>query len=167
MVNKEAIEEFLTQSNMIEQVISEDADIDAKMAWDYASTKAEMTVPYLLDIHRILMTRLNPRIAGHIRHCDVWIGGKKKKFVTTYLIEENLNQLFSVLNKDYKKGEKQLEALSEEMHVMFEDIHPFEDGNGRVGRILWNWNRLRWGLPLKIVHVGPEQMEYYKIFRKK
>jgi hypothetical protein len=50
-------------------------------------------------------------------------------------------------------------------HVAFETIHPFVDGNGRIGRILMNWQRLQEGLPILIIHEGPEQMEYYKWFK--
>lgn len=32
------------------------------------------------------------------------------------------------------------------MHVAFEHIHPFMDGNGRTGRTLWAWHMLRLGL---------------------
>ncbi len=31
------------------------------------------------------------------------------------------------------------------MHVEFETLHPFMDGNGRTGRILWAWNMLSLG----------------------
>ena len=50
------------------------------------------------------------------------------------------------------------------IHVIFEKIHPFRDGNGRVGRILYNIHRLLVGLPIHIIHEGVEQMEYYKWF---
>ena len=51
-------------------------------------------------------------------------------------------------------------------HIDFEQLHPFEDGNGRVGRILYNIHRVTLGLPIHIIHEGEEQMEYYKWFKE-
>ncbi len=52
-------------------------------------------------------------------------------------------------------------------HIFFEKLHPFEDGNGRTGRILMNLQKLNEELPLLIIHEGEEQMEYYKWFKEK
>ncbi len=48
-------------------------------------------------------------------------------------------------------------------HVEFERIHPFEDGNGRVGRIVMNWQRLKAGLHVLVIR-EVDKLEYYKWF---
>ena len=42
-----------------------------------------------------------------------------------------------------------------EVHVAYETLHPFEDGNGRSGRALWAWQMVRqheWALELGFLH---------------
>jgi Fic family protein len=55
------------------------------------------------------------------------------------------------------------EKMAKECHIKFEEIHPFEDGNGRVGRLIWAWQRRQMGLPLLIIF-NREKQEYYKLF---
>ena len=53
-----------------------------------------------------------------------------------------------------------------DLHVKYEKIHPFADGNGRTGRMFMNWTRLkRNNEPLLIIHEGEEQREYYGWFK--
>jgi Fic family protein len=165
------ISEFIYESNLIENVRGAQAQIDAEKAFKFALEQKKIDIASILEIHHLLMEHLNPRIAGHFRHCDVWIGGHKKKFITVYLFHENLQDVCDLMNytpamcKEHKaEGKVGKENIAEAAHIMFEDIHPFEDGNGRVGRILWNWHRLKMGLPIKIIHHGEEQMSYYDWF---
>jgi Fic family protein len=163
--DKKQIKEFLKQSNLIEEVSAEYAHEDALKAWEYISEKEVLTVNDVLHVHKLLMNRLNPRIAGKLRDCDVWIGGQKKKFVSTEVLKDQLKNVLSgidsTLTADYDKNE-----MTKNCHKMFENVHPFEDGNGRVGRIIYNWHRLKLGLLIHVIHVGQEQLEYYKWFKR-
>lgn len=113
------------------------------------------------------MRNLRPDIAGKLRNCDVWIGGQKKTFVSKSVIKSELDQVCESINKSIADPEffSDNDKGCELHHVDFEHIHPFEDGNGRVGRILWQIQRIMLNLPIKIIHTGLEQMEYYKWFQ--
>lgn len=162
--------EFLAESNAIEGVYSEKALEDAKLAWKFAykERKRITSNDYVLTIHRLLMKRLRKDIAGKFRKCPVYIGGKCKDnyedlngqvliwlFKTYRDIPLDAHRTISLYDRD---------DLTRAAHIAFEEIHPFEDGNGRVGRILYNIHRLNLGLPLHIIHEGEEQQNYYQWF---
>ncbi len=165
--------EFLDESNAIERVYHPEALTLSMKAWNYALKsldKGPLDLDIILGIHRRLIGKMNKRIAGKLRDCDVWIGGERKALLSISLLEarvniwaEHYNKLTSVKDVLTESGK---EIYAKESHVKFEDIHPFEDGNGRVGRILFNTLRLELGLPLMIIHAGDEQFEYYKWFKK-
>lgn len=162
---REDVIEFLTESNAIEGVFGEEALEDALKAWDYSLTYGKSENPDYLDlrvmlrIHKYLLQRRDPRIAGKLRECDVWIGGEHKKFISTPILQAQVIEALKLI--------KGLKEDPKHAHIRFEGVHPFEDGNGRVGRILYNWQRLNMGLPLHIIHAGEEQQEYYQWFRTK
>lgn len=164
--NAETAQEFLRESNLIEREGSEEAFEDACKAWDYALTieKEDMDVEKILEIHRILMARINPEIAGKMRKCNVWIGGKMKRFIDTQLLTWELESVLDSIQHSFKCKTQIPFLLAARSHIAFEACHPFEDGNGRTGRILYNWHRLKLRLPIHIIHVGSEQRSYYDWF---
>jgi hypothetical protein len=98
------------------------------------------------------MTRVNDVI-------DCWYDSGSMPFARYHYPFENKDNL-----KEMPKSTK--EVFIKQWHINFEGIHPFEDGNGRIGRILMNLQRLSVGLPILIIHEGEEQFEYYKWFKK-
>ncbi len=149
--------EFLRESNAIEREYSKEALEDAKNSWEYAKNKRQISMTQILDIHRRLMQNLNSKIAGKIREVDVYVGNRK--CLEPHYIKKTLKYLLTI-KPSTEEGIK-------EWHIQFEECHPFEDGNGRVGRILMNFQRLKIGLPLLIIHEGKEQREYYNWFKQK
>jgi cell filamentation protein len=163
MIDKNLVNEFLQQSNWIENERSKEALEDAQLAWKYAyKNRDNITVHYVLEIHRLLMHRLRPDIAGKIRNCDVMVGGH---LCTNPDFVERMLFLWTDSIGKFAYYQTDVEASIKYEHIAFEAIHPFEDGNGRVGRILYNIHRLKLGLPIHIIHEGEEQMEYYKWFK--
>lgn len=156
--------QFLMQSNAIENEFSLEAIEDAQKAWEYASTLKNLTVRDVLKIHGLLMARLRPDIAGQIRKVGVTVGGHDcpNPGSVRRLLNQWIPQGSIELRNDIKGIKEDICQLT---HVAFEKIHPFEDGNGRTGRILFNWHRLKNGLPLMIIHTGDEQRKYYKWFK--
>lgn len=155
--------EFLKHSNYIEGEYSKRGLEDAKKAWVYAvKNRDNFTVDYILEIHKILMKRLRPDIAGKVRDCAVSIAGQIK----LKLPEKELIKKLDDWIKSCAPDEKETYETIKEQHVAFEGLHPFTDGNGRVGRILMNIQCTNAGLLIIVIHEGKEQYEYYKWFKE-
>lgn len=99
---------------------------------------------------------------GEFRKGSVKITGANFTPPTDY-IKEYLLTFIEFVNWLFKfKGEGFFEKLSV-AHAFFEEIHPFEDGNGRTGRILLNYILISKGFPLIIIKGEEKAKEkYYK-----
>lgn len=164
--NKEDVTEMLCESNAIEDVYSAQALKEAQEAWDFAfANKKKIDLNYILEVHRLLGQRLAPTIAGKWRDCDVYIGGHRKIFISEALIKEDVSNWIKKCQENISKLsliEKENKVTN--WHLDYEEIHPFQDLNGRSGRILMNIQRFNAGLPIWIIHEGKEQQKYYRLF---
>ena len=96
----------------------------------------------ICETHEVLMTgvRGQERLPGEIRTSQNWIGSPDNRPDTALFVPppvDVMNQAFSDLEK-YLHEPSSLPPLIEiaRAHYQFETIHPFLDGNGRLGRLL-------------------------------
>lgn len=181
----EAIEYFLSESNKIEGIIDGDSLQQALYAWEYLTNEDKLTGGAILKTHKILMLhhKLPPDQRGYWRREDVKIGyyeavgihpdGKRliKKFVKTGEVVE-WRHIPDLMKSWTERANLQVQypgsRIDEDIkkhHVSYEHIHPFIDGNGRTGRMFMNWQRLKAGLPLLIVH-NENKQDYYAWFKQ-
>ncbi|KKS64996.1 MAG: hypothetical protein UV32_C0003G0057 [Candidatus Collierbacteria bacterium GW2011_GWF2_42_51] len=162
-MSKEEISENFFEEELRKFLVESNAK--AYLAWKYLISQKELSLNTILITHQILMAHqdLNPELKGNWRNCPVWVGGREgsdfRKIPS--LIQSWLDQI-EVSNDPELTSEEQ-DVILQDLHVQYERIHPFADGNGRTGRMFWNFLRLKRGLPLKIIYES-ERLEYYRLF---
>ena len=151
---------MLQQSNYIEAEYDVESLMLAVEAWNYLSGIKRLDSNALNHAHSILMYDKGlGRNCGNFRDCQVYIGNHipPEPFMVPHLIA---NWILDYGNKKLT-GAQIIDA-----HVKFETIHPYIDGNGRMGRMLLNWQRHKAGLKTLIIKES-EKQQYYEWFRNR
>ncbi|WIB77618.1 Fic family protein [Curtobacterium sp. MCPF17_002] len=98
----------------------------------------EVTLEVLLEAHRRLMAAsTTPEYGGEVRRAQNWIGGPtptSAAFVPP--VPERVPELLDDLVEFVNTSTLPAIAIAAIAHAQFETIHPFADGNGRIGRAL-------------------------------
>ncbi len=172
---EEDLNKFIWESNAIENVKSQEAFDDSYSAWRYIQGQIDnftkISIPAIERIHSEVMRRLQLDIAGKFRDTDMVVGGGGKitghKEVQSQM--ENWIRLYSVIptfgRASTDEGKGLIAGHIKKAHIAFENIHPFYDGNGRVGRLIMLWQRVVAGLPIEIIYERQKE-KYYEWFRE-
>lgn len=176
MIGKQELD-FLKQSNNIEEEWSDTALYDSILAWKYINRFKVLTLEVILQTHKILMRTRNCEDSwkGNLRWGNVSVGGKEKMHwnLVPLAIEDWIEETNASFTGKIRttSGRKRIGSRiayhkrARASHIAFEEIHPFNDGNGRIGRIIMNWHRKRMGLPLEVITYARRGM-YYQWFRR-
>ena len=120
-------------------------------AVDYIrNTKEHLSLKLIKMLHKIVFKNSKP-FAGRFRGKGVEVvvtdayGNIVHRGVPSAHVEKQLEQLIRWYDRNKKKYPPLV--LATIVHNQFENIHPFQDGNGRVGRLLLNNVLLKHNLP--------------------
>lgn len=122
----------------------------------------------LQKVHGIMMEGLVTEI-GMLRTGDVGVFDSNGKVIhvapPASMAREQITQLFNWV----KNSDVQMLIRSSVFHYEFEFIHPFRDGNGRMGRywqtaLLASWKPIFKYIPIESV-IKDNQEEYYKVIK--
>ncbi len=80
-------------------------------------------------------------------------------------VEKDIKQLTQEINEVSLNNDEEILKVAAYMHNMIEQIHPFADGNGRLGRTLLNYFLMINNLPLIIIY-NEDKKYYYKVLKK-
>lgn len=119
--------------------------VNYRQAMTFAISKVKerrkITPHFLKELHKILLQGVRHKgEMGDFRKGPVWIAEKhgdpieKATYIPPeyFVVPEYIENLFDYINKD----DENLLVRAGIVHYQFEAIHPFEDGNGRIGRLL-------------------------------
>ena len=95
-----------------------------------------ITLSRLLGWHKELFSETKPDIAGRLRDFEVRIRGSQHVPPSALEVRPMLLELIRWSTRASTKIHPV--ELSAEFHFRFEHIHPFGDGNGRIGRLAMN-----------------------------
>lgn len=163
----EETEKILLQIDL-DRYISEREIFEAKnlaRVVSYIDTKAkekELDLDVILMLHKMLISNIREDVAGRFRKENEWVRVGNHIAVDPKEIISRLEKMLAEYNAESQ--ENVIKRIAR-LHLAFEHIHPFVDGNGRIGRVLNNYLLIREGfVPINIKFI--DRKMYYEAFKE-
>ena len=154
------IKKYIQESNAIEDIYSLEEIQQSLVAWRYLNRLNEITHYNICRLQKIITLNqidLRPNERGYYRSfskINVTVGSKR---LPSY---KNVDKLMEEWLKDLPKMSPVI------AHIRFETIHPFVDGNGRVGRMIYWWHCKLMGIK-PALYLAKHRDRYYRLFTPK
>jgi Fic family protein len=152
----------------LDRYISEREIFEAKnlaRVVSYIEQKAkeqELSVEVILLLHKMLISNIRDDIAGRFRNDNEWV--KVANHIAPNPLEVK-TRLQKTVGEYHGNNHKNIIKRIALLHLDFEQIHPFVDGNGRIGRAINNYLLIREGfVPINIKFI--DRGTYYQAFKE-
>jgi Fic family protein len=136
----------IKNNSIVEQLEVKNHQAALEYVLRHAHERGAIDEPFVLKLHAVLMNAIRDD-AGAYRTHGVRIVGS---YVPT-ANHQKIRALMAELVRDIRRKQRDHIAQITAIHSRFEQIHPFADGNGRVGRLLMHAMCLRAGLPPAVI----------------
>ncbi len=132
---------------------------------EYTDKKAkeqELTLEVILSLHKMLISNISDDIAGRFRRDNEYVR------VGSHIApapKEIIGRLEKMLEEYNSASHENIIKRIAKLHLTFEYVHPFNDGNGRIGRVINNYLLIREGfVPVNIKFI--DRKMYYEAFKE-
>ena len=116
---------------------------------------------YILKLHEIVMYNFNDKLPGEYRTGYVNLTNADVVLPSAQDVPLKMSKLIKNINR---KTDDPIGKIAGE-HYNFEIIHPFFDGNGRVGRLIMATQLLSWGFAPAVIRLE-DRYQYYMALEK-
>ena len=160
------VEEILEEKNKTKDPEKIEA-IGVANAIDYIkSKKEELSLELIKKLHLLCFDE-SKSYAGKFRNVEVVIKNSSGEIVHQGVLAKHLELALKDFIAWYNKNKTKFKpiVLAAIIHNQFEYIHPFQDGNGRVGRLLLNFILLKDKYPPINIYLEDRQ-EYYQCLQE-
>ena len=150
----------LPNKNFTEQLEAKNHQAALNYLFGHIAQEEKINEPLILRLHGILMNGICPD-AGAYRNHAVRITGVNLPTANCLSVPKLVHEVTARITEETKD----VIALSAGVHSKFEQIHPFGDGNGRVGRLLMNAMLLSANFAPAIIRQEQKQLYYTYLYK--
>lgn len=150
----------LPDRSLTEQLEAKNHQTALNYLFAQLAQKEKIDENFVLKLHGILMNGVRPD-AGLYRRHGVRITGVNLPTANYLRVPDLLPKVLSLA----AKASKDVINLSAIIHSRFEQIHPFSDGNGRVGRLLMNAMLLKANFAPAVIREGQKRLYYTYLYK--
>ena len=153
----------LANKTLTEQIEAKNHQATLKYLFRFCenkNTKQEINEELICKLHAILMNSIRDDAGFYRRHAVRIVGANIP--AANFL---KIPKLMKELVTDINKKKQDIISHAAQIHSQFEQIHPFSDGNGRIGRLLIHAMAFRRNLPPALIKAKNKSI-YYAVLNK-